>query len=213
MQQRLIRTFELAYECLRQRIKGGRICVKNEASLQLQFGSIIKEVGELLVWDAEELFTIELEKPVALAAGKFGKSNSNKAKIDIYFTFHNKSAAKSHSCAIELKFFKRVNHREPNNRYDVFSDISNLERYGNVAEHCYLVVATDHEHYVNQDSYSSDTADFDFRDGANYEAGKRLEYRTSSPYGAPIVLSGAYTFSWDQVAGGVSFLKLAVSPV
>lgn len=52
-QDRLIRVFELAYECLRQKINGGRIRVENEASLQLQFlqlqfAGIKKSVGELL---------------------------------------------------------------------------------------------------------------------------------------------------------------------
>ena len=35
--ERLARVFELSYECLRQKINGGRIHVENEASLQLQF--------------------------------------------------------------------------------------------------------------------------------------------------------------------------------
>ena len=212
MKDRLTRTFELAYECLRERINGGRLKIENEASLQLQFGAIIKEVGELMVWKAEEFFEIELEKPVKLTSGAFGKSGSKNAKIDLYFAFQDAVTGESTSCGVELKFFKRVNHREPNNRYDVFSDIHNLENYGQVADCCYMVVATDHEHYISQEQFSAATADFDFRDGAKYEAGRVLEYRTASPYGDPIHLSGSYTFSWDRVAGGVSFLKLEVDP-
>jgi hypothetical protein len=186
--------------------------VENEASLQLQFSSIIKDVGELLVWSADELFTIELEKPVSLSIGNFGKSKTNKAKIDIFFTFQDRSNKVIHACAVELKFFKKNNHREPNNRYDVFSDISNLECYGEVAEHCYLVIATDHDHYVDQSEYSADTADFDFRDGSKYVDGTHLEYRTSTPYGEPITLTSSYEFSWERVTGGINFLKLAVDP-
>ncbi len=125
-----------------------------------------------------ELFSIELEKPVRLSEGRFEKSGTTKAKIDIWISFENQETKAKHSCAIELKFFKQANHREPNNRYDVFSDIQNLEAYGDCADLGFLIVATDHHHYVRQDSYSIDTADFDFRHEASYESGTILTYKT-----------------------------------
>jgi hypothetical protein len=209
---RLIRVFELAYECLRQKINGGRIKVENEASLQLQFAGIIKSVGELLEVHRDEFFSIELEKPVELIGTNFGKSGSARAKIDIYCTYTNISTRASQSLAIEMKFFKRKNHREPNNRYDVYADIHNLENYGGFADCCYMVVATDHDHYVSQKSYSFDTGDFDFREGTAYVAGTVASYRTAVPYGEPIALKGSYMFCWDTAAGGLHFLRLAVDP-
>ncbi len=159
---RLVRVFELAYECLRQKINGGRIRVDNEASLQLQFAGILKVVGDLLEVHRDEFFSIELEKSVALKGAKFGKSGSAKAKVDIFCTYTNIATKEVHSCAIEMKFFKKANHREPNNRYDVFADIGNLENYGDFADCCFMVVATDHDHYVSQKTYSDDTRDFYF---------------------------------------------------
>jgi hypothetical protein len=211
-QDRLIRVFELAYECLRQKINGGRIRVENEASLQLQFASIIKSVGELLEVHRDEFFSIELEKPVELSGATFEKSGSAKAKIDIFFSYTNIATRENPSCAIEMKFFKRKNHREPNNRYDVYADIHNLETYGGVADCCFMVVATDHDHYVSQSAYSSDTGDFDFREGISYVSGTVVSYRTPEPYGVPIALKGSYSFTWDTAAGGLHFLKLAVKP-
>ncbi len=209
---RLIRTFDLAYECLRRKINGGRIRVDNEASLQLQFASILKSVGELFEVERDEFFSIELEKAVHLKGGAFGKSGTGKAKIDVFFSFTNAGTGESVSCAVEMKFFKKKNHREPNNRYDVFADIHNLESYGAFADYCFLVVATDHDHYVSQKSYSPDTADFDFRQGQTYKSGTSATYRTPAPYGSPIALSRSYSFAWDTTAGGLHFLKLPVEP-
>lgn len=209
---RLIEIVEFAYARLREKINGGRICVENEASLQLHLSSLLKSIGELYESSKNEVFSIELEKPVLLSDGCFEKSGSRKAKIDIWISFENLETKKKHSCAIELKYFKHANHREPNNRYDVFSDIQNLEAYGEFADVGFLIVATDHHHYVNQDNYSQDTADFDFRHGRSYSAGTVLTYKTQKPYGDPISLSNSYSFAWDEFSGGVHFLKLPVVP-
>jgi hypothetical protein len=210
---RLIEIVEFAYVRLREKINGGRICVENEASLQLHLSSLLKYIGELYETSKNEVFSIELEKPVFMTKGCFEKSGTKKAKIDIWISFENLETKMKHSCAIELKYFKHLNHREPNNRYDVFSDIKNLETYGEFADVGFLIVATDHHHYVNQDSYSQDTADFDFRHSKNYIAGTLLTYKTKIPYGAPISLSNSYSFAWDEFAGGIHFLKLPVVPI
>lgn len=210
--ERLTRAFNLSYECLRLKINGGRICVENEASLQLQFAAILKSVGELLEIHRDEFFSIELEKPVALTDATFGKSGSARAKIDIFCSYTNTATKETHRCAIEMKYFKQKNHREPNNRYDVFSDIHNLENYGGIADCCFMLVATDHDHYVSQAAYSADTADFNFSHGSSYVSGTVATYRTQQPYGEPIVLAGSYSFAWDTTADGLHFLKLAVEP-
>lgn len=208
--QRLKKIVELAFNSLYEKINGGLIVVENEASLQLQLSSIIKILGELFVYQREELFSIELEKPVSLSKGSFEKSKSSRAKIDIFISIENTSTKEKHSCAIELKYFKKANQREPNNRYDVFKDISNLENYGEFTGYGVLLVATDHEHYISQENYSRDTCDFDFRHNSKYEAGTILEYRTEKPYGEPLKLNGNYEFKWQSTLGGVSFMLLDV---
>ena len=207
---RLIRVFELSYDCLRKKINGGSIRVDNEASLQLHFAAILKLVGELHELDRHEYFSIDLEVPVN---GAFIKSGSSKARVDIVFSYNNDIMKQRSSCAVELKFFKKENQREPNNRYDVFSDIHNLENYGNIADCCFMVVATNHEHYISQKEYSSGTAEFDFRDGTAYEAGTELTYRTGTPYGDSITLKRSYAFRWDKNPGRLNFLKLEVDPI
>jgi hypothetical protein len=210
--ERLTQAFDLAYECLRQKINGGLLQVENEASLQLQFAAILKSVGELLEIHRNEFFSIELEKAVNHSDKLFGKSGSNKAKVDLFCSYTNASTDEVHSCAVEIKYFKKKNHREPNNRYDVFADIHNLENYGSFADCCFLIVATDHDHYVDQANYSVDTCDFDFRHGHRYNAQKECTYRTAVPYGKPITLQSSYSFLWDTFPNGLHFMKLAVNP-
>jgi hypothetical protein len=209
---RLNSIVNLAYTRLRTKVHGGRITVDNEASLQLHFASLLHTIGELYVNNKSEVFLIELEKPAVRANGLFGKSQTCKAKIDIWIAFENLESKVQYSCAIELKYLKHSNHREPNNRYDVFSDIQNLESYGEFADIGYMIVATDHVHYVSKDIYSPDTADFDFRDGQCYSAKRELKYKTEKPYGPSISLFNSYSFSWDKNDGGFHFLKLPVDP-
>jgi hypothetical protein len=211
-QDRLIQAFSLSYDCLRRKINGGRIRVENEASLQLHFAAILKTAGELLEIERNEFFSIELEKPVELTKASFVKSGSPRAKIDVFCSYTNTETGTINSCAIEMKHFTKKNHREPNNRYDVFADIRNLENYGGFADCCFMIVATDHDHYVSQTSYSLDTGDFDFRNGKSYKAGTAATYRTGVPHGDPITLDGSYTFAWDTDSSGLHFLKLAVTP-
>jgi len=112
---------------------------------------------------------------------------------------------------LNLNFWKKQNHREPNNRYDIFKDISNLEAYKeNGIDLCYFYISTDHSHYVNQKKYSIDTADFDFRDGTEYTKGKTLIYNTEKPYGAPIKLNGNYKFKWTEPSQNIYFMKLKI---
>ncbi|WP_404466095.1 hypothetical protein LG331_07010 [Vreelandella aquamarina] len=211
-EERIKQIVEIAYDRLCGKITGQRIEISNEASLQLQLASILKTLGELYEETPEERFIIELEKNVTLSSGTFVKSKSERAKIDIWFSLENIKSGEKHSCAIELKYFKKANHREPNNRYDVFKDIHNLERYGVFVDAGYLLVATDHAHYISQKHFSQDTGDFDFREGRSYSAGTELVYRTRNPYGPPITLKGSYDFSWRSVEVGLSFLFISVDP-
>ncbi len=209
-QSRLKTIMDLSFNCLYEKIDGGLITVENEASLQLQLSAILKTFGEQFIFKKDELFAIELEKPVKLSEGTFNKSNSSKARIDIFISIENITTNEKTNCSIELKFFKKANHREPNNRYDVFKDIQNLENYAEFSNFGFLLVATDHKHYVEYNKYSDDTADFDFRNNSKYKAGTKLEYKTEKPYGNPIVLQNSYNFAWKTSVNGISFMLLEV---
>ena len=205
---RLNEIIETSFRLLEMKIANGGIISKNEASFQLELGYILKVVGQLYEFQPNEKFHLELESYIDLKKNSI-KSKSKKARVDIYLEFGNdKNKIKG---AIELKFLKKKNHREPNNRYDIFKDISNLEAYKeNGIDLCYFYISTDHSHYVNQKTYSIDTVDFDFRDGAEYKKGTRLNYNTAKPYGDPIELKGDYKFKWTEPTENIYFMKLKI---
>lgn len=176
-------------------------------AFQLEFGHILKTLGQLYEFRLVDKFHLEFETHISLN-GTSIKSKSERARVDLLLKYQDNDSATR--AAIELKYFKKENHREPNNRYDVFKDISNLEMY---KEHdidlCYFILATDYSHYCFQDSYSEDTADFDFWHKTKYKAGKVLQYKTAKPFGPDITLKQDYAFKWDKI-NDLNFLKLKV---
>ncbi|AMK26455.1 hypothetical protein K426_27780 (plasmid) [Sphingobium sp. TKS] len=117
---RLREIVQIAVPRLFAQIHGGRIACESEATLQLHLGRIIATVADLAIVAPRETFAIELEKP--LTGGR-----TKRGRMDIWFKLTSDTDVEWR-CAIELKFFKRANQREPNNRYDVFKDIARLEQ-------------------------------------------------------------------------------------
>ena len=206
--KRLNKIIRTSFNFLEMKIVNGGVISKNEASFQLELGYILKVVGQLYEFQPNEKFHLEFENYIDLKTTSI-KSESKKARVDIYLEFGNDST--KITSVIELKFFKKENHRESNNRYDIFKDISNLEAYKeNGIDLCYFYISTDHPHYVNQKKYSIYTADFDFRNGAEYKKEKILEYKTKKPYGPPIKLKRNYKFQWSEPADNIYFMKLKI---
>lgn len=201
---RLRRITNLSFSTLFRQISGGRIHCESEATLQLHLGRIISIAADLELVSERETFSIELEKPLRSREGSRGR-------IDVWFRL-TEDNGREWRCAIELKFFKRENHREPNNRYDVFKDIARLETCGDVADLGFMLVATDHQHYVNHETYSEATRDFDFRNGRSYKSGSPLTYRTGS-YGSPIVLGRDYYFAWTEIPSSLHYMITEVLPL
>ena len=198
---------ETAYKLLANKLALGGITARNESAFQLEFGHILKTLGQLYEFRLVDKFHLEFETYVSLN-GTSIKSKTDRARVDILIKYQdNDNLTKA---AIELKFFKKENNREPNNRYDVFKDISNLELYkANDIDLCYFILATDHSHYSYWDEYSTNTADFDFRHNSVYKSGTILQYKTDKPHGPDIMLRQDYHFNWDKI-NDLHFLKIKV---
>lgn len=193
--ERMKRIVGTSYGIVINKIASGGISIDNEAGFQLQFAYILKSIGELYRYSQDDVFSIELEKKMILNQVS-NKSKTQQANIDIYLELGN--STEKCSCAIELKYFKKANNREPNNRYDVFNDINNLELYLlNNVDMCYFIIGTDHQHYVNKKQYSKETKAFDFRDGQRYVANTLLRYKDGMAYGPDIILKNSYNFKWN----------------
>ncbi|MEG3148145.1 hypothetical protein U1839_26140 [Sphingomonas sp. RT2P30] len=116
--ERLRKLVQAAVPVLFAQIHGGRVRCESEATLQLHLGRVISTMGDLALQHPRETFSIELEKPLI---------GARRGRIDVWFKLTT-ADDRDWRCAIELKFFKKANQREPNNRYDVFKDIARLER-------------------------------------------------------------------------------------
>lgn len=202
--ERLRNIVQLAVSALFEQIRGGRIVCESEPTLQLHLGRIVTTVADLNIVTARETFSIELEK--SLRGGRERRGN-----IDIWFRLTTDDG-REWRCAIEMKFFKKKNQREPNNRYDVFKDIKRLEGCKDVADIGFMLVATDHPHYISHAAYSRDTCDFDIRHGTIYVGGTVMTYRTQKPYGPPLTLAHDYKFSWKQATETMQVLLLEITP-
>lgn len=175
-------------------VNRGELGETNEATVQHHLALSM----HLLALQAGLPFSIIMERRVQRANGAvFPKKQRNTAEIDIFFTVGEDEIR----CAVELKLFKRINQREPNNRYDSYADLANLEIY--LEEHCdlgFFVLLTDHAHYYDPGfgPHRPGTADFCLRNGHVYQAQRELAYRTPVPYGPPLVLRRDYTFQWQN---------------
>lgn len=87
---------------------------------------------------------------------------------------------------------------------------SRLGRTGHMADVGYMLIATDHPHYVDWETYSADTADFDFRHGRRYAAGTMMTYRTPGSSLRPIRLDNDYEFVWAGGSNRLRYLLLRV---
>lgn len=200
--ERLRKIVNVAVPTLFAQIHGGRIVCESEATLQLHLGRVISTYGDLALVHPRETFSIELEKPLI---------GSKRGRMDIWFSLRT-TDDREWRCALELKFPKKINQKEPNNRYDIFKDIARLESCKDVADLGFMLVGTNHPHYINQVSYSSDTHDFDLRHGSKYRAGTEMVYRTTTPHGPPITLTHDYEFIWTEETHELRYLLLEVTP-
>ncbi len=198
--ERLKRIVETAVPILFDQIEGGRVPVQSEASLQLHLGRIIMTVADLEMVHPRETFSIELEKPLG---------GSGRGRIDIWFRLTTDDD-REWRCAMELKFFKKASQAEPVNRHKAMLDIARLERCGDIADVGFMLVATNHKHYVDWDSYSPDTADFDFRHRRQYTGGTTMTYRTPGSKLASITLRNDYEFAWTEATRQLRYLLLIV---
>ena len=153
LHSRLEQIVQTSYNLLIGKIVGGEIIVSNEASLQMQFGVILKQIGKLYEFCEEDRFSIELETWREIDSTT--KSKKGRARCDIWLEL--KDSAEAWQAAIELKFFKQEkNEAVTDNRFSLLLDLENLEHYKANSTNllCYEIVYTDNENYTKIDNRS-----------------------------------------------------------
>lgn len=156
--ERLREIVALAYKLFYLRTAHGLIKIENEASMQLQLGLIIKQLGELYLLSKEETFSIELEKWIDLKEAT-PKSPKKRARCDIWLAFGNKD--ETVKAAIELKYFKYSQNTEAttDNRFSLLMDLKNVEQYQDDYANLtgYAIVYTNNENYTKSDNETHST--------------------------------------------------------
>lgn len=126
--ERLLEIVSLSYKIFEARVVNNTIGdFENEASMQLQLGVILKDVGLLYEWECGDKFIIRFEQKFSLSAAT-SKSPNGQARCDIYIGFRTKK--EEYRIGLELKYLpKTEGEATTGNRIAILEDIQNLERY------------------------------------------------------------------------------------
>lgn len=190
LQDRLHEIVKTSYRLLCNKIVGGLIEVDNEASLQLQFGVIMKAIGQMYEFSPEDRFSIVLEHVVKDETFKTWKSQKGKARIDIMLTLTD--GKNTCSAAVELKYFpKSDGEAVTDNRFFMLADIENLEtyiRHGDVEFGFFML-------YTTNKNYTTDTRSGVKIGNEDVITGKIVSNNRT------VNLTGKYKLQWDTYNG------------
>ena len=149
-QERLKEIVKISYSILCNKIAYGDIKITNEATLQMQFGVIIKQVGQLYEFANTDKFLIDLETPHSISPTIKSSKGQARCDISLQFSINNDNVAKA---VIELKHFKydKSNEAVADNRFAIMKDIENLEHYKEKDSQllCYEILYTDNKNYAS----------------------------------------------------------------
>ena len=196
IEERLKQIIDLSYKLLCHKIVAKSIIVHNEASLQMQLGIILKQMGQLYEFDKKDRFDVELEAWIEIPSTI--KSANGRARCDIIVKL--KSDTEEKKAAIELKYFKQgKNEAVTDNRFSLLLDLDNLEKYKQPDPDllCYEIVYTDNENYTKPDNRSKIKI-------TPTISGYTELYRDHPP----ITLKKTYSSVWDSYAENHHFLKI-----
>lgn len=199
LEERIEFIVNTSYCILCNKIANGDIEIPNEASMQLHLGTIMKQLGMLFEYSPKEHFRIEMEAIEDILPTQ--KSSKGKARCDIKLTLSE--GKKSCKAFVELKYLKKsANAAVTDNKFFVYCDIENLERYKSKEKNslCYEIIYTDNLNYT-----SNNDTQFCVGDGNLLTAG-------TYPYtkNRKVQIANNYQFKWDIFNKDACFMKLKV---
>lgn len=194
----------MAYKIVCQKIAACSIDIFNEASLQLHLGTIIKDLGQLYEFSANDHFIIELEKPFDKV---YTSKSSGAARCDIALSFKYDTEVVA-LAFIELKYFKvscdsNSAEASKDNRFGLFMDIENLETYRERFEDslCYEIAIAQNKIYADPAARSSlKTGNGCWTDQSRTEEDGDNRALVRYAKRKPIDLKGNYMFEWSSYA-------------
>lgn len=202
-EDRLRQAITAAWSIFSRKVGGGLIPINKEASMQLQYAYILRQLLPLTSHAAHEVAEIELETGVRTSGG------SN--EIDILLK--GESPHGQHLIAIELKCYRKLASsgglRGAQDIFmkDVYVDLAILEEYvrRGIADRGIALVMNDHELFVNPKRKTGKCWDYDISEGFVTPGGL-----FTTPIGGKdvsVALDKAYNFNWSRF-GDFWFMEL-----
>lgn len=202
-EERLRHAVTTAWSIFSRKVGGGLIPVNKEASMQLQYAYILRQLLPLVTHLHDETADIELETGV--------KTSNGTNEIDILLK--GNSALGPHNIAIEMKCYRKYASsgglRGAHDIFmkDVYEDLMILEEYVSfgIAHRGIALVMNDLERFVSPQRKSGKCWDYDISHGTNI-TGASIDTRIGGKE-VSISLSNSYLFSWEKF-GDFWFLEL-----
>ena len=189
MRERAMEIVERSCEIFQAKIVNNNIGeISNEASMQLQLGIILQQVGSLYKWGKNDRFDLILEKTFGISEAT-NKTPNKKARCDIYIEMYVKEENKHCRVGIELKYFPKCkDEATTDNRIAILEDIENIEQYidDDYIDLGYSYVYTTNENYARSDTRSS----INLGDGVEVHGGKCKSKAVN--------LKGTYVPQWRE---------------
>ena len=200
---RLRQAISVAWLAFSRKVGGGIIPVNKEASMQLQYAYVLKQLLPFTIQNTGENADLELENGVKT---KFGSN-----KIDIFL--RGTSPKGETHIAIEMKCYRTIaasgGARGAHDIFmkDVYEDLQMLEEYVNsgIASCGVALIMNDMERFVNPSVKRGKCWAYDISQGYTFNGGK-----ISVPIGGKGVavnLQKTYTFNWSRF-GNLWFMEL-----
>ena len=200
--ERLLEIVSLPYKIFQAKVVNGAIGdFENEASMQLQLGVIMNEVGLLYEWAIDDEFIIRFEKKFNLSSAT-SKSPNGQARCDIYLSL--KIKREEYHIGLELKYLpKSKDEATTDNRLAILKDVQNLETYKDLGyiDAGYEIVYTTNHNYANSNTQSS------------INIGHNIKVQGGKSNYDEVQLKEGHTFLWDIYPIGEEkhcFLKVEI---
>lgn len=205
--ERLRSAVSLAWATFCRKVGGGLIPVNKEASMQLQYAYVLKQLLPLAIHHPNEWADLELETGVRTASGTNnidillkGASSAGDVRIAIEMKCYRTIAASGGTRGAHDIFMK-----------DVYEDLHVLEEYVNagLASRGVALVMNDLQRFVQPKVKNGKCWAYDISDGFAFPGGK-----ISVPVGGKTInidLKKSYAFKWEKF-GSFWFAELEGVP-
>ncbi|PKH06649.1 hypothetical protein [Moritella sp. Urea-trap-13] len=192
--ERMKGAVSICWEMFSRKVGSGLILVNKEASMQLQYAYLLKQIIPLITIHKNESFEVELETGVKIGDGT--------REIDLMF--RGSSGSEKYSIAIEMKCYKTLaSSGKPRGATDIFMkdvylDFYLLEQYinENHANEAIALVMNDMKRLVHPVKKDAKCWDYDTSHGTKFSA---KEFDT--PIGGKPVnffLESSYELNWSK---------------